>query len=52
MEQHSLKNVNNCLNTSIYFYLETSGACVIKLFTAVIDYCGIDYRGIFLFNVI
>jgi hypothetical protein len=24
MEQHALKNVNNCLNTSIYSYLETS----------------------------
>ncbi len=25
MEQHSLKNVNNYLNTYIYSYLETSG---------------------------
>ncbi len=25
MEQHALKNVNNCSNTSIYSYLETSG---------------------------
>ncbi len=25
MEQHVLKNVNNCLNTNIYYYLETSG---------------------------
>jgi hypothetical protein len=25
MEQHSLRNVNNCLNTNIYSYLETSG---------------------------
>jgi hypothetical protein len=25
MEQCDLKNVNNCLNTSIYSYLETSG---------------------------
>ncbi len=25
MEQHSLKNVNNSLNTNIYSYLETSG---------------------------
>ncbi len=25
MEQHALKNVNNCLNTNIYTYLETSG---------------------------
>jgi hypothetical protein len=25
MEQHTLKNVNNCLNTNIYCYLVTSG---------------------------
>jgi hypothetical protein len=24
MEQHAFKNVNNCLNTNIYSYLETS----------------------------
>ncbi len=26
------KNVNNCLNTNIYSYLETSVACIITLF--------------------
>ncbi len=25
MEQRAFKNVNNCLNTNIYSYLETSG---------------------------
>ncbi len=25
MEQHALKNENNCLNADIYSYLETSG---------------------------
>ncbi len=25
MEQRALKNVNSCLNTNIYSYLETSG---------------------------
>ncbi len=25
MEQHTLKNVNNCLNINIYSYLDTSG---------------------------
>ncbi len=25
MEQHTFKNVNNCLNTNTYSYLETSG---------------------------
>jgi hypothetical protein len=24
MEQHTLKNLNSCLNTNIYSYLETS----------------------------
>ncbi len=24
-EQHTLKNVNNCINRNIYSYLETSG---------------------------
>jgi hypothetical protein len=25
VEQHALKNVNNCRNTNIYFYFKTSG---------------------------
>ncbi len=25
MEEHALKNINNCLNKIIYSYLETSG---------------------------
>jgi hypothetical protein len=25
MEQHTFKNINNCLNTNIYSYLQTSG---------------------------
>jgi hypothetical protein len=25
MEQHTLTNINNCLHTNIYSYLETSG---------------------------
>ncbi len=24
MEEHALKNVNNCMNRNIYFYIETS----------------------------
>ncbi len=35
MEQRTFKNVNNYLNANIYSYLETSGACIIKLITAV-----------------
>ncbi len=34
MEQHTFKCVNNWLNTNIYSYSETSGANVIKPFTA------------------
>jgi hypothetical protein len=26
IEQRTLKNINNCLNTNIYSYLETSGS--------------------------
>jgi hypothetical protein len=26
IEQHGFKNVNNCLNTNIYYYLKTSGS--------------------------
>ncbi len=25
MEEHALKNVNNCFNTNIYSHLETNG---------------------------
>ncbi len=32
----AFKNVNSCLNTNIFSNLETSEACIIKLFTAVI----------------
>jgi hypothetical protein len=36
MEQHNLKNVNNCWKTNISFYFKKSGPNVLKLFTAVI----------------
>jgi hypothetical protein len=36
MEEHTLKIVDNRLNTNIYSNLETPGACVIKLITTVI----------------
>ncbi len=35
MEQRALKNVNNCLNTNIYSYLETSGGQNSKLYLNV-----------------
>ncbi len=36
MEQHTLKNVNNCLNTNIYYYLETSGGQSSNLYLKVV----------------
>jgi len=36
MEQHTLKNVHNCLNTNIYSYLETSGGQSSNLYLNVI----------------
>ncbi len=38
IEQHSLKNVNSCLNTNIYSYLETSGGQNSKLYLNVVHF--------------
>jgi hypothetical protein len=38
MERHALKNVINCLNTNIYFYLETSGGHSSNLHLNVIHF--------------
>jgi hypothetical protein len=38
MEQHALKNVNNCLNTNIYSYLETSGGQSSNLYLNVVHF--------------
>ena len=55
MEQHALKNVNNCLNTNIYSYLETSGGQSSNLYLNVgsfykqqykLDICG-SFRELF-----
>jgi hypothetical protein len=32
MEQHTLKNVNKCLNANIYSYLETSGVVRVPIY--------------------
>jgi hypothetical protein len=37
MEQHALSNVNNCLNTNIYSYLETSGGQSSNLYLNVVQ---------------
>ncbi len=39
MEQHTLKNVNNYLNTNIYSYLDTSGGQSYNLYLNVIHQC-------------
>jgi hypothetical protein len=38
MEQHALENVNNCLNTNIYYYLETSGGQHSNLYLNVVHF--------------
>jgi hypothetical protein len=36
LEQHTFKNVNNCLNTNIYSYLETYGVQSSNLYLNVV----------------
>jgi hypothetical protein len=38
MEQRTLRNVNNCLNTNIYSYLETSGDQSSNLYIKVVHF--------------
>jgi hypothetical protein len=38
LEQRSLKIVNNCFNTNIYSYLETSGGQSSNLYLNVVDF--------------
>ena len=38
MEQHALKNVNNCWDTNISFYLETSGGQNSNLYLNVVHF--------------
>jgi hypothetical protein len=38
MEQGALQNVNNCLNTNIYSYLETSGGQSSNLYLNVVEF--------------
>ncbi len=41
MEQRAFKNVNSCLNTKIYSYLETSGGQSINLYLNVVYFFNI-----------
>jgi hypothetical protein len=38
MKQCTLKNANNCLNTNIYSYLETSGGKIYNLYLNVVHF--------------
>ncbi len=38
MEKWAFKNVNNCENTNIYFYLETSGGQSPNLYLNVVHF--------------
>jgi hypothetical protein len=38
MEQRALENVNNCLNTNIYSYLETSSSQSYNLYLNVVHF--------------
>jgi hypothetical protein len=42
MEQHTSKNVNNCWNTNISFYLETSGGQNSNLYINVAHFFNIS----------
>ncbi len=37
-EQHALKNVNNCLNSNIHSYLETSGGQSSNLYLSIVHF--------------
>jgi len=39
MEQHTSKIVNNCFNTNIYSYLETSGGQSLNQYLNVVHIC-------------
>jgi hypothetical protein len=42
MEQRNLKNVNNCLNTNIHSYLDTSGGQSYNLYLNVVHFFNIS----------
>jgi hypothetical protein len=44
MEQHAYKNRNNCLNTNIYSYLETSGGQSSSLYLNVIHFFNTSFN--------
>jgi len=46
MEQHTLKNVKNCLNTNIYSYLETSGGQSSDLYLNVFFNASVNWTSV------
>jgi hypothetical protein len=44
MEQRTFKNVNNCLNTNIYYYLEISGGQSSNLYLNVVPFFNTSVR--------
>jgi hypothetical protein len=44
MEQCALKDVNNCLNTNIYSYLETSGGVSYNIYLNVLHFFNTKYQ--------
>jgi len=38
MEQRALKNVNNCMSTNIYSYLETSGGQSSNIYLNIVHF--------------
>ncbi len=42
IEEHVLKNVNNCWNTNIYSYLETSGGESFNIYLNVVHFFNIS----------
>ena len=42
MEQHTLRNVNNCFNTSISSYLETSGGQSSNLYLYIVHFSTLE----------
>jgi hypothetical protein len=48
MEQCALINVNNCLNTNIYSYLETSGGESFYLYLDIVQFLNtsVNYKSV------
>jgi hypothetical protein len=44
MEQRTLKNVNNCFNTNIYSFLETSGSKSYNLYLNVVHFINTSHN--------